>query len=179
MTDGTAAEDGPTIRARVESDIPESAAGLVRVHATDGYPVEGVSRPEAWLTPSGILNAWVAEVAGRIVGHVAVSRPNDEEAVSLWLSQSGTDEEKVGVLARFFVIPEARKKAVGGSLMHAAVDYAQDSGIRLVLDVMAKDTAAIRLYTRLGWTRIGTAVHTFGEGRQTTQAICFVSPPAN
>lgn len=176
MDHGSAAEDALVIRPRLESDIPRAAAGLVEVHATDGYPVEGVSQPKIWLTPPGLLKAWVAEIAGKVVGHVAVSRSNDEEAVSLWLNQSRSNADKVAVLARLFVVPEARKRAVGERLMRAAVGYAQDNGIRLVLDVMTKDAAAIRLYTRLGWTKLGDAIHTFGEGRQATEAVCFVSP---
>jgi ribosomal protein S18 acetylase RimI-like enzyme len=46
-----------------------------------------------------------------------------------------------------------------------------------VLDVMTKDTAAIRLYERLGWQKIGEASHHFGDG-QRTAALCFVSPEA-
>ncbi len=179
MADHTATDGIPVIRFRIESDIPAAAAGLVKVHATDGYPVEGVSRPEVWLTPPGMLKAWVAEIAGNVVGHVTVSRSNGEEAVSFWLSRSGSDEEKIGVLARLFVIPEARKRAVGEYLVRAAVEYAQSKGMRLVLDVMAKDVAAVRLYTRLGWTELGTAVHTFGEEGQTVDALCFVSPPTD
>lgn len=178
MDDRTVAQDAPVIRPRVESDIPQAAAGLVEVHAADGYPVEGVSRPEAWLTPPGFLAAWVAEITGKVVGHVAISRSNGEEAVSLWLDQGGADADKVAVLARLFVVPEARNRAIGERLTSAAVAYAQAKGMRLVLDVMTKDLAAIRLYRRLGWTKLGIAVHTFGEERQTAEALCFVSPAA-
>lgn len=178
MADDTATDDAPVVRFRIESDMAEAAAGLVKVHVTDGYPVEGVSRPEEWLTPPGMLEAWVAEVAGRIVGHVAVGRSNGEDAVALWLRRSGGGEVGTGVLARLFVVPEARKRAVGESLVRAAVEYARSKGMRLVLDVMTKDAAAIRLYTRLGWTELGAAVHTFGEEGQTADALCFVSPPA-
>lgn len=171
------ADDALVVRPRLESDVSEAAAGLVAVHTADGYPVEGVDRPEAWLTPPGILEAWVAEIAGTVVGHVAVSRSNGEEAVSLWLDQSGCRDEEVAVLARLFVTPQARGRAVGERLVHAAVEYSRGNGLRLVLDVMTKDTAAIRLYTRLGWTNLGTATHSYGEDRRTTEALCFVSPP--
>lgn len=179
MDYGVAAQDAPVIRPRVESDIPQAAAGLVEVHATDGYPVEGVSRPEEWLTPPGFIAAWIAEIEGKIVGHVAISRSNGEEAVSLWLNRSKTEPDKVAVLARLFVVPGARNRTLGENLTCAAVEYAKANGMRLVLDVMAKDTAAIRLYSRLGWMELGSAVHTFGEERQTTEARCFVSPAAN
>lgn len=169
------AQESVLVRQRQDSDMSQAAAGLVRVHALDGYPVEGVSQPEAWLTPPGMMNAWVAEKSGTVVGHVAVSRPEDEWAVTLWTEQSGERASSVAVLARLFVVPEARKMAAGESLMRAAVDYARGQGIRLVLDVLAKDRAAIRLYTRLGWKNIGSAAHAFGAGEE-AEAFCFVSP---
>ncbi|MFC1439774.1 GNAT family N-acetyltransferase [Streptacidiphilus sp. N1-10] len=176
MTDIEAFTGGNVVvRPRGESDIPQAAAGLVKVHSTDGYPVEGVSQPEAWLTPPGMLNAWVAEISGSIVGHVAVSSPTGEDAVSMWLDLSHESEDKVGVLARLFVVREARRRAVGESLVLAVMDYARSDGIRLVLDVMVKDSSAIRLYERLGWIRLGTAIHAFGDDQQ-TEAICYVSP---
>jgi ribosomal protein S18 acetylase RimI-like enzyme len=163
------------IRPRRGGDIPEAAKALVKVHETDGYPVEGVDEPEAWLTPPDLLETWVAELDGRVVGHVALSHPNGEDAVALWLDQSGAAESEVAVLARLFVAPEARRMALGRRLTQAAMQYADEEGLRLVLDVMTKDTSAMRLYENLGWQRIGTSKHTYGEGQQ-TDAICYVSP---
>ncbi len=165
------------VRERLDSDIAEASKGLIRVHARDGYPVEGVSQPDAWLTPCGMINSWIAIRSGIFIGHVAISRPAGEQAVSLWIEQSGESADKIAVLARLFVVPEARNMAAGESLMGAAADYARLRGIRLVLDVLAKDEAAIRLYTRLGWRNIGSAVHPFGVG-QRAEAFCFVAPPA-
>lgn len=59
--------------------------------------------------------------------------------------------------------------------MRAAEDYARTAHLRLVLDVMAKDVSAIRLYQRLGWERLGVATHVYGDGRR-TDAICFAAP---
>ncbi|QMU70500.1 GNAT family N-acetyltransferase [Streptacidiphilus sp. P02-A3a] len=165
------------VRRRLDDDLPQAAAGLVRVHARDGYPVEGVDRPEAWLTPKGTLDAWVAVRSRAVVGHVLVSRPADEPAVALWTGRSGEGVDSVAVLARLFVVPEARNMAVGESLIGAAVAHFRGRGIRLVLDVLRKDTAAIRLYTRLGWENIGSAVHPYGVGKQ-AEAFGFVAPAA-
>ncbi|EGG49614.1 putative acetyltransferase [Streptomyces griseoaurantiacus M045] len=44
-----------------------------------------------------------------------------------------------------------------------------------MLDVMAKDAAAIRLYERLGWRQIGETLHHFGDSRA-IPAMCFVAP---
>ncbi len=163
------------VRPIADADIPGAAAALVEVHATDGYPVEGVENPEAWVRPTGVMGAWVAEKEGKIVGHVAVMQPHEEGAVSLWREKSGETVERIGVLARLFVVREARQYGTGERLMRAAMDYAQESSLRLVLDVMTKDAAAIRLYERLGWQHIGEVTHHFGAGQQ-IPAVCYVWP---
>ncbi|MFJ4977626.1 GNAT family N-acetyltransferase [Streptomyces coeruleorubidus] len=166
------------IRPFEPTDLPGAAAALTDVHATDGYPVEGVARPEEWLRSDDVLASWVAEAEGEIVGHVAVMRPNGEAAVSLWAEQSGADERHIGVLARLFVVRRARNQAVGERLVRTAMAYGLRHNRRLVLDVMVKDTAAIRLYDRLGWLRTGLAAHRYGAGQQ-IEAICYVAPGAH
>ncbi|WP_327116633.1 GNAT family N-acetyltransferase [Streptomyces sp. NBC_01341] len=163
------------VRPRETNDLAEAATVMAAVHESDGYPVEVVEDPEGWLSPEGLLAAWVAEVDGHVVGHVAVNTPQPmEEVARLWRERSGADNSQFAVLARLFVSGEVRKSSVGKHLMDAATAYARTSGLRLVLEVLTKDAAAIRLYERLGWKRIGEVVHTFG-GRQ-VDAVCFVAP---
>lgn len=83
----------------------------------------------------------------------------------------------MAVLARLFVRSQARGHAIGERLMRAATDYAERHGLRLVLDVMTKDQAAIRLYERLGWQPLGETTHAFGDGQE-IPAVCYVSPEA-
>lgn len=168
----------PRIRPRRPEDLPPAAAVLTAVHALDGYPVEGVERGEAWLTPSGVLlRAWVAELDGRVVGHVVVNRPARDAAVTLWLdAHPDADPERTVTLSRLFVLPEARRQGIAEALVHAATTYARDHGLCLLLDVLAKDTAAERLYERLGWRRFGTAVHTYAGGTRSIGAACYVAP---
>ncbi|KUN07111.1 acetyltransferase [Streptomyces yokosukanensis] len=167
--------DSTVIRPFEETDLIGATAALTDVHATDGYPVEGVARPQAWLRSDDMLASWVAEAGRRIVGHVAVMRPCGEGAVSLWTEQSGDDEQCVGVLARLFVIKEARGRTLGERLVRTAMDYGLSHNRRLVLDVMVKDAAAIRLYERLGWLRTGRTAHHYGDGHY-ADALCYVTP---
>lgn len=160
------------IRSRQPDDLPACVSALKEVHAKDGYPVEGVADALGWLTPPGLTAAWIAEVDGRLVGHALVSEPREEEAVQLWHQQS---DQAAKVLARLFVLPEARGARIGELLTLAATKRAKERGQRLVLDVMEKDRSAIRLYQRLGWVALGAISHKVGG--QTVAARAYVSPP--
>ncbi|MFJ8857039.1 GNAT family N-acetyltransferase [Streptomyces sp. NPDC102451] len=165
----------PMVRRREARDLAEVAEVLIAVHKSDGYPVEGVEDPQGWLSPDGLLAAWVAELDGHVVGHVAVNSPRSgDEVAYLWSEKSGAAPSQVGVLARLFVASDARKGSAGQHLMDAAASYARANNLRLVLEVLTKDAAAIRLYERLGWQRFGETEHTFAGER--FDAVCFVAP---
>ena len=167
-----------SVRRRQQADLPEAGAALVEVHRSDGYPVEGVDDPTAWLLSPHQIAAWVAELDGRIVGHVALSEPQpNDAAAAVWTTHAENPADHIAVLGRLFVHPQARGHALGEQLARTATDYAHEHGLRLVLDVMTKDAAAIRLYERLGWQRIGTTQHDDGHGHA-IDAYCYVSPEA-
>ncbi|WP_340560394.1 GNAT family N-acetyltransferase [Streptomyces sp. GSL17-111] len=162
MNDATSGE-ALCIRPRNSGDLAQAAAALVAVHEADGYPVEGVAEPEQWLTPPGLMAAWVAELSGRIVGHVAVS---------------GSGDGRAGMLERLFVLPEARRRRAGERLVQAAEGFAQARRLALELEVLAKDEAAIRLYKRLGWSETGQRAHQLEAG-DPHPALTFVAPRAS
>ena len=163
------------IRPRRDSDLPSLARLLVEVHERDGYPVEGVADPEAWLKSDRLLGAWVAERAGTPVGHVVLTRPGTgDDAFRLWAEQSGASADGVAVLGRLFVSSSARGQHLGRRLTTTATQEANRLGRRPVLDVMAKDVAAIRTYEVLGWTCLGQFCHRFAGGR-TEPALAYVS----
>lgn len=165
-----------TVRPRTAADMAECAQLLVEVHRIDGYPVEGVADSIGWLLPANLRQAWVGDLHGAIVGHGLVSEATEsDDAAVLWSERSGESLSRLLVLGRLFVGPKGRNQGVGAELVHAAMAFAQDEGRRLVLDVMAKDEAAIRLYERLGWQNIGAVTHHFGEGKR-TPAQCYVAP---
>ncbi|GAA0627744.1 GNAT family N-acetyltransferase [Kribbella sandramycini] len=165
-----------SIRPRTDADLEAAGAALVDVYATDGYPVEGVADPVAWLTPAGLLSSWIAVLDDEIVGHVAIGAPKpDDDAVRLWLEQSDDTLDDVVVIGRLFVKSSARRHGIGEKLARAVVGDDAVRGKRIVLDVMDKDKDAIRLYERLGLKKIGVATHSFGEGQSIT-AYCYVVP---
>lgn len=164
------------VRERTPADIPAAAAALIEVHRTDGYPVEGVADPTRWIIGTGQIRAWVAALDRHIVGHVAISEPqHDDAAAQLWAAQPNSADRPIAVLGRLFVLRTARGHAIGHRLVEAAQAAARADGLRLVLDVMTKDASAIALYERLGWRLIGTTDHDDGHGN-TIPAYCYVSP---
>ncbi|MFD9071706.1 GNAT family N-acetyltransferase [Streptomyces lasiicapitis] len=168
-------EQPSEVRPRRDEDIAEAAAILVAVHQADGYPVEGVDDPEAWLKSPELIHAWVAVMAGRVVGHAGVGESCGDEAAAVWFERSGEDDSQVVVAARLFVAPEARGTGLGERLTKTVMDYARGHGVRLVFEVMTKDAAAIRLYEKLGCQEVGRITHRYGEGQQ-TNAVCYVWP---
>ena len=164
--------DRVRVRERTEADLAPLGDLLVRVHAHDGYPVEGVAHPRAWLTDPGFLRSWVAEHDGAILGQVSLAEPEGADAVALWSERTGRARDEATVLSRLFVSPGARGRGVGESLTRAVMDHARLHGSALVLDVMAKDRAATRLYERLGWERLGAITHAF-DGSPGVPAYCY------
>lgn len=119
---------------------------LRAVHEADAYPSVWPDDPAGWLTPPGVVGAWVAEsetenvghvTAGHIiVGHVIVVEKSSE----WWVS-------------RLFVTPAARGLSVGRALLAQARTHA--CGRPLMLDVIEDSADALALYERTGWTLIG------------------------
>jgi len=163
------------VRLRTEDDVDACVEMLKHVHALDGYPVEGAAMARSWITSDAAdLRAWVAELDGQIVGHAIVSRDQEGNAAAdMWRNKHPNDT--AALLQRLFVSPSARKAGVGRRLIETAISYSVQNDLHLVLNVMVKDTAAIRLYERMGWSCIGSAAHHFGE-RQQMDAVCYAAP---
>ncbi|MEJ2888341.1 GNAT family N-acetyltransferase [Actinomycetospora aeridis] len=152
------------VRDRRPADLDALAAALVEVHRADGYPVEGVAEPRTWLTPPGTLRAWVATLDDAVVGHaLAMTAQPAIAAVEAW-AQLGGDVATTVVGARLFVAPAGRGHHLGTRLARTLTDWATRHALDVVGDVMVKDTVAIAIYERLGWHRIGSAMHDTGRG---------------
>jgi len=164
------------IRRRSDSDLPELAQVLVRVHAEDGYPVEGVADPQAWLSPPRQVAAWTALLSGQPIGQISLTRAaDDEDAAILWKQATGGDTSKLVIPVRLFVDPPHRRLGAGAQLMLAAHNYATGHNLAMAFDVMLKDRAAIQLYEAAGCKRLGVIDHHHGDS-QTERAAVYVAP---
>lgn len=156
------------VRPRVEADVAVLAAILRDLHARDGYPMQLQRDLGKWLCRAPLLGAWVADHRGWAVGHVALRLPRPADAVAALVA------EPTAVVTRLFVARDARGQSLGRRLVRAAWREADARGLRPVLDVLARDAAAVTLYEQMGWQRLGTIAHEF-DGKA-VPAICFAAP---
>lgn len=165
-----------TIRLRQEADLEQCASLMKEVYTSDGYPVEGADDARKFLSDPKIQAAWIAEREGNIIGHVCINKPTPGDAsVALWWQQHGT-KEPIAVLGRLFLHREARSSGLAAKLLDAAVSWASNRGLRLVLFALTRIPAPIRFYERQGWHRFGETYHECATDGKRYPAICFTWP---
>ncbi|QES42533.1 GNAT family N-acetyltransferase [Streptomyces venezuelae] len=184
-----AADGHPVLRLRERSgqrDVEACVGVLAAVHKADGYPVNWPEQPGAWVEGADAIGAWVAELDGRIVGHVGLARsgPGDE-APGLWREEAGAGAdagadagavaEAVAVVTRLYVAPDARGHGIGALLMGRAVREARERGLHPVLDVVSSHRSATSFYERMGWQLLGVAEQEWGPGQRVV-LHCYAAP---
>jgi ribosomal protein S18 acetylase RimI-like enzyme len=153
------------IRPRVDDDLDACGALARTTHHVDGYPAyvrdddfRGfVLRPEA-------LAAWVAEIDSQLVGHVALNARTTAPAMELACSNLSVSMEQLGVIARLMVAPDARRHGVGEELLRTTTEDAWARDLTPILDVVTRHAAAIALYERAGWQRLGKVSFRMPDG---------------
>ncbi|KAG8626089.1 hypothetical protein KVT40_006490 [Elsinoe batatas] len=177
------------VRPRTDDDLPALAEVLRCVHAESGYPVQGIDDPIKFLSEESLVKAWVLITPDdQPVGQCVVSEihQRDERLLKweqyLWKSSDPggsageVTKSKYLALGRLFVDPLVHGKGGGEKLVQQAVDWA--GGVlmrRLVLNVLLKDSAAIALYRKLGWTEYGEGTLTNAQGEKYKQ-VYFIGP---
>ncbi|MEU4678525.1 GNAT family N-acetyltransferase [Micromonospora sp. NPDC023737] len=171
--DVSGADVHPSVRQRTDRDLGDCVRVLAGVHERDGYPMNWPDLPDAWLTPPTLMASWVAELDGRIAGHIGLSRSDARDAApGLWAVRAGVSVDGAVVVNRLFVAPSARGLGIGALLMARAVREAQNRGLHPVLDVVASDAAAVDLYERLGWQLLATVEQQWSP-EQTVAVRCY------
>jgi GNAT superfamily N-acetyltransferase len=164
------------VRERTEGDLDVCEAIARTVHEKDGYPVYLPGDLRSFLASSDALGAWVAEIGGSVVGHVALHRRSSDAVMKVATDFTELPADRFGVVARLLVAPEARRHGVGRALLRTAVESAASRGLRPMLDVVIQHGAAVHLYEEAGWIRAGETVVQFGKGNSVRELV-FVGPP--
>ena len=144
------------IRERRPEDVPVLCEVLTAQQPSSHYPVR-------WPLPFPVedfvvrpteLASWVAEVDGRVVGHVSAGRL-DGELRDRFVELLGTED--LAEIAVLFVAEEALGRGVGGALLETAVAWIRTTGREPVLDVVPVHDRALAVYEHRGWGVIGEA----------------------
>lgn len=145
------------IRDRRDDDLPALAALLGRQQAETQYPhVWPFPRPiNEFLKRSTELRAWVAELDGEVVGHVAITSADDDRIGRSWAAAHNADLSELRCVSVFFADITRAGQGIGSRLLQHATDEALAEGYP-VLDVVASSEGPVNLYLRRGWRLIET-----------------------
>ncbi len=165
------------LRGRTEADLAGCAELARAVHERDGYPHYLPGDLRDFLVMPDAYGVWVAELAGRIAGHVALRPRTAPGAMELASAVTGQPASHLGVISRLLVAPGARRAGVGRRLLDHGWQQAVGRGLWPVLDVAADLTGAIRLYESCGWVRAGAVTVTFRDGNSLDELVYLGPPP--
>ncbi len=143
----------PTVRGlrrRRPQDLPRAVRLLRVVHGEDSYPLRWPDRPRDFLDGPDVVDAWVAERQGEILGHVAVSLVTG--AGVHWRELTGHAPDEIALVSRLYVRSRVRGSGYGAALLQAASDDIRARGLVPVAEVVSANPSARRLFERQGWT---------------------------
>jgi GNAT superfamily N-acetyltransferase len=168
---------GCFIRLRQTEDLDACVRVLAEVHAADRYPLIWPRDPRDWLTPKGLLAAWVASEGDRLLGHVALREP-ERDGAAIWSTASGLPPASIAAVSALFVAPEARGRGLGAALLNHVQREARSRGRHAALEVLERDEAAIALYERSGWMRVRSERAAWAREQGTALLIHYYVAPA-
>ena len=164
------------IRPRGPGDVDEIAAIADEVQERDGYPGKRPHDMRTFMVDDGALGGWVAELDGRIVGHVALHRSSLPVVMNRAREAAGaSSDSELAVVARLVVDPRARRVGAGRALLDQAAATAWELGRHPVLDVVTRFEAACALYASAGWSHVGEVQLRFDDG-DVVNSLVFVAP---
>jgi predicted DCC family thiol-disulfide oxidoreductase YuxK/GNAT superfamily N-acetyltransferase len=163
------------IRRRRAKDLG-ACARLLRVVFSEGqYPVYWPDAPRTWLDDEDVIDAWILERQGEILGHVAISKVGLDAVSALrWREVTGRAPSELAGVSRLFVRPRVRGQGFGTVLLDVAVAEIRARRLMPVLDVVSASKDAIKLYENRGWRMI--AMNPWGEKADKLQIYYYASP---
>jgi ribosomal-protein-alanine N-acetyltransferase len=156
--------DAASIARMLDADVDEVGAleHAIFHQGDDGAPLAIVtSRLRADLA-GPLMRGWVARApgTGRLVGYLVALHAADE----------------VHVL-NVATLPERRRAGIGLALVEAALGYARDQKVRLlVLEVRPANRDAIRLYRRVGFAAITVRRRYYASGEDAVEMHLELDP---
>jgi ribosomal protein S18 acetylase RimI-like enzyme len=164
----TATDDAVIVRAARRADLDQILA--LEQSCFTAYNLSRRRLQYLQARPSAVFLA--AEVGGRVVGEAIALVRRHKQSVS-------------GRTYSLAVAPACRGKGIGERLMRAMIDELGRRGVRRVyLEVETSNSAARRLYERIGFKMVGALSGYYGEGRHgvhmmfETSAAALVLPVA-
>jgi GNAT superfamily N-acetyltransferase len=145
------------------------------VHAAGQYPVYWPDAPRAWLSAAEVVDAWVAESRGELVGHVAICEVGHDPVAALrWREITGRSTTALAGVSRLFVRPRATGQGIGSALLDVAVREIRARGLLPVLEVVSASRDAIRLYDARGWRLAG--IYDWGRSGDRLRTLYYLAP---
>ena len=166
------------IRRRRTKDLG-ACARLLRVVYSDGqYPVHWPDAPRAWLSDADVIDAWVVERQGEILGHIALSKVGlDPFSALRWRELTGHLPPELARVSRFFVRPLVRRRGIGAALLDVAVAEIRRRGLIPVVDVVSTSADAIKLFEDRDWRLL--AMYPWGGNADRLKIFYYAAPPTS
>lgn len=147
-------------RASLRPRRPEDSDGLAAIleeqRPTSRYPF-------LWPLPMPVkdfiyrdsdASSWVAELDGRLAGHVSVGTVTDDDYGRVFTEALGVEAGRLRTISALFTSTDARGHGVGSTLLTLAEGFILERGLIPVLDVLPAHATALALYRRRGWHEV-------------------------
>ena len=168
--------EGVQIRRRKDNQLAACSRLLGLVSAESGYPIPRPTSRRGWLTGDDVLDAWIAEEHGRIQGHVAITRVDDDPATAMrWREVTGRPASELAEVSRLFVRSSARGRGLGTALLETAVEGSRARGLLPVAKVVSTSRRGIPLFDGAGWRMVG--MYSCGRRGDGLETYLYVAPP--
>ena len=164
------------VRRRRPKDLGACIRLLRIVHSEGRYPVYWPDEPRSWHDGEDLLDAWVVERQGEILGHVAISKVDLDPVSALrWREVTARDPSDLAATSKLFVRPRVRGQGIGSALLDVAVAEIRARGLVPVAEVVNASKDAVRLYEQRGWRLL--AMHPWGRKADDLHVYFYAAPP--
>lgn len=144
-------------RPRRDADLPALIQILARQQAETQYPFVWPPErgAERFLRRPSELEAWVAELDGTVVGHVAIQSVADDDLGKMWAAAHGVPVSNVRCISVLYADRRLPQRGIGSALLARATQRARADGGAPALDVVATHVDAVNFYLNRGWQKVG------------------------